>query len=297
MTYDAEADRKNYGWDASNQSSRIAGSTLGGMGVGALIGSAFGVVGGILGGLFGGLFGFLGGSSGMSESEYNSYLNEIVYGKENLTKEYNRNIEDLQTERDRKLEEYNTLNSRYQSATNRTIEARDTQEQLQATQIYAKSQQNTQEIREAQKSLQKQTASKRAELATNGLRNTGSASESIAYSYEEGTEKIENTKYQMDVDLFVSNSQMANNYASSTYTAYGYQDNIVDNNTAYDTWLNDLETALERLKTDYKDQMDKYNEALEELMKKQDSNSFESFMSGLLSGFTNSTIGFIGNLI
>ena len=256
-TYTDTEDRQNYGWQAS--SSRAAGSTLGGIAAGAIVGSVLGVVGGILGGLFGGLIGlFSGSSSGMSKTEYNSYLDEIIYGKENLTTEYNRNLEDLKTERDRKLEEYNTLNSRYQMATDRTIETRDAEQELQATQIYAKSQANTQEIREAQKNLEKTTSAKVANLATSGLRNTGSASESIAYSYEEGTEKIENAKYQMDVDLFVSNSQMASNYASSTYTAYGYQDKIKDNVTDYSNWLEKLETALSRLKEDYEGQMEQY---------------------------------------
>lgn len=288
--YKGEDDREVYGWDAIGHNASqnaIAGGVMGGAATGAAIGSALGVVGGVLGAIFGGLFGWLfGASKGMSESEYNSYLDEIIYGKENATKEYNRQLEDLQTERDRRLEEYNTLNNRYQMATDRTIEARDTQEELQATQIYAKSQQNTQEIREYQKSLQKQTASARAELATSGLRNTGSASESIAYSYKEGTEKIESIKYQMDVDLFASNSQMANNYASGTYTAYGYQDNIKDNVTDYSNWLSDLETALARLKEDYESEMEKYNKALERLKEKESSSSFSDFLNGLLGGAT-----------
>lgn len=296
-TYTDTEDRKNYGWEA--RSSKSTGSILGGAAAGAVAGSALGGIGAVVGGLLGGLFGWLfgGSSSSISKAQYNSYLDEIVYGKENLTTEYNRQLEDLKTERDRKLEQYNTLNSRYQAATNRTVEARDSQEELQATQIYAKSKENTQEIREAQKSLQKQTASKVSSLATSGLRNTGSASESIAYSYKEGTEKIENAKYQMDVDLFTSNSQMASNYASSTYTAYGYQDSIKDNVTEYSNWLEDLETALARLKEDYESQMEQYNSALERLKETQDSDDFESFLSGLTTGFSNKTLGLVSGLL
>lgn len=291
-SYDSSKDRETYSWDSdlanSNRDARTAGNVLGGAAVGAAAGSVLGPIGGIIGSVLGGLFGWLFGlgndTTEQDKKTYNSYLNEIIYNKENLTTEYNQALEDLQTQKDRLLEQLNTQNERYQRLTDKTISDRNSQEQVTATQIYAQSKENTSQIREMQTELVKDTASQTSNLATSGFRNTGSAQSSIAYSYEQGEEKIKDTKYQMDVSLYVSNSQMASNYSSSTYTAYSYQDSISDNITSYQQWLEDLETTLTRTKEKYDREMEKYDEALEELTQTQDYNGFGTFLSGLTSG-------------
>ena len=290
--YNSDADRETYGWDSekanSKKGTRITGSVFGGMATGAVAGLALGgigaLIGGVLGGIFGGLFGLGNDNTEAEKRQYESYLNQIIYQKENLTAEYNQTLESLQRQRDNQLEQLNTLNERYQRATDRTVVERDSQEQVTATEIYAQSQENTSQIREAQTELVKETASKTSQLATSGFRNTGSAQSSIAYYYEEGEKKIEETKYQMDTALYVSNSQMANNYSSSTYTAYSYQDSIADNITTYKNWLEELEASISNLNENYEREMEKYNQALEELTQTQDYNGFGTFLSGFTSG-------------
>lgn len=291
-SYDSSQDKETYGWDSkkaqSKRDAQTVGNILGGAAVGAAAGSVLGVVGGFVGGIIGGLFGWLFGlgndTTEQDKKTYNSYLNEIIYNKENLTTEYNQTLEDLQTQKDRLLEQLNTQNERYQRATDTTISNRNSQEQVEATQIYAQSKANTSQIREMQSELVKDTASQTSKLATSGFRNTGSAQSSIAYSYEQGEQKIQDTKYQMDTSLYVSNSQMASNYSSSTYTAYSYQDSISDNITSYEQWLEDLETTLARTKEQYEKEMAKYDEALEELTQTQDFNAFGTLLSGFTSG-------------
>lgn len=290
--YDSAKDRSEYAWDGAKAQSKrdasTAGNILGGAGIGAAAGSVLGPLGGLVGGLLGGLFGWLFGlgndTTEQDKKSYNSYLDEIIYNKENLTTEYNQALEDLQTQRDNLLEQINTQNERYQRSTDITISNRNAQQKVEATQIYAQSKENTSQIRQMQTELVKQTASQTSKLATSGLRNTGSAQSSIAYSYEQGLEKIQDTKYQMDVSLYVSNSQMASNYQSSTYTAYSYQDSIADNITSYQQWLEKLETTLARTKEKYEKEMERYNQALEDLTATQDFNAFGTFLSGLTSG-------------
>lgn len=290
--YNSDADRETFGWDSEKASgkngTRITGNVFGGMASGAVAGLALGgigaLIGGFLGGILGGLFGLGNDNTEAEKRQYNSYLNQIIYQKENLTAEYNQSLEKLQRERDNQLEQLNTLNERYQKATDRTVVERDSQEQVTATEIYAQSKENTSQIREAQTNLIKETASKTSQLATSGFRNTGSAQNSIAYYYEEGEKNIEEAKYQMDTALYVSNSQMANNYTSSTYKAYSYQDTISDNITTYKNWLAELEASISTLNENYEREMEKYNQALEELTHTQDYNAFGAFLSGFSSG-------------
>ena len=300
-SYDRTSDSQKWAWDAnSTANSDTMKSELSGAAKGATIGLAFGGIGAAIGaavgwlaGLFSGLFGGA-KKRAQQQQQYNSYLDQILSEKENLTTEYNRKIQDLQTAREQQLRDLNTTNTRLQDKTNRTIENREAQLELNAKQIEAQSIQNAETLKNANRELIKETSSQTAQLGSSGFRNTGTTTKRIEETQREGEEAIKSQKYQMDVSLYSSNYQMGQNYTDSTYTAYSYQDTIADNITSYSDWLSNLETEAKRLKEDYDRAMEDYDKALQALRESKDFDTASDTLSSILSGLTNFGKGLSG---
>lgn len=292
MYYDAETDKNKWSWDSGSRiGTDITNSSLSGAATGASIGLAFGGIGALIGGAIGAIGGFFDAlfGSGQSErtqeqKEYDSYLEQITTAKENLTTQYNREMEDLERQRDITVQQLNTENTRLQMKTDSTVESRNSQLELTEKQIYAQSLEYNETLRNANRELIKETSKQTAKLGSSGFRNTGTATARIEETQREGEREITNQKYQMDMSLYSSNYSMGQNYINSTYNAYSYQENIVDNITNFNNWLTELEAEIRRTKEDYDSAMEDYNQSLKELRESKDYDAALSIFENLTNG-------------
>ena len=198
-------------------------------------------------------------------AEYRSNLTKITNAKQDLTDNYNKNIDELNLNMQQSLENMNIANTRLQQATNSTIENRDISVKNSGNALATQSEMNATELQEMRIQNQQTVNAEMQNLATSGFKATASALNRVNEATRKGNVAYAQKQASTQLSQMGSLQDMRNAYIKGTNTAQGYQQSIEDNTRNWSQTVDKANLSTKWADVNYSKEMDRYTGDLNNL--------------------------------